>query len=112
MISGSSHIEPIKYLSFFFFSEIKTTNKKSKLGSGDGFGYHDHTKRIKKQRVPLYLQINAIFGDSEPECVGEGFGNIHIPLTFNSSSLHFIIEICVSNLAANLNILVMLFLLA
>nr|GEZ68400.1 hypothetical protein [Tanacetum cinerariifolium] len=45
-------------------SEMKTTNKKSKLGSGDG--YHDHSKCIQK-KGDIFSQINTIFGDWEPE---------------------------------------------
>ncbi|GJY21986.1 14-3-3-like protein A [Tanacetum coccineum] len=61
-------------------SEMKTTNKKSKLGSGDGefwsdadfdLGYHDHNKRIKKKE-DIFSQINAIFGDLEPGPLGKG----------------------------------------
>ncbi|GKF38376.1 hypothetical protein Tco_0118437, partial [Tanacetum coccineum] len=63
---------------------METINKKSKLGSGDGefwsdadpgFGYHDHSKRIKK-REDIFSQINAIFGDCDPKHVGNGIGNI------------------------------------
>ncbi|GJU86864.1 14-3-3-like protein A [Tanacetum coccineum] len=59
---------------------METTNKKSKLGSGDGefwsdadpgFDYHDHSKRIKKKE-DIFSQINAIFGDSEPGPLGKG----------------------------------------
>ncbi|PWA50852.1 14-3-3-like protein A [Artemisia annua] len=72
----------------FFSPDMKTTNKKSKLGSGNGefrsdaevdFGYHDHSKRIKKdhrkrikEQEDLYSQINASFRDFYHEHVGKG----------------------------------------
>nr|GEW25429.1 14-3-3-like protein A [Tanacetum cinerariifolium] len=64
-------------------SEMETTNKKSKLGSGDGefwsdadpgVGHHDHSKRIKK-REDVYQQIKAIFRDCDQH-FGNEIGNI------------------------------------
>ena len=79
---------------------MKTTNKKSKLGSGDcefrsdaevEFGYHDNNKVIKedhnkriKEHKEIFSQIKASFRDFYHEHVGKGNGNIHVPRTFNS----------------------------
>ncbi|PWA77206.1 hypothetical protein CTI12_AA226550 [Artemisia annua] len=54
--------------------------------------------------ISFLLFSGGLFGDWESELMGKRIGNIHVPLTFNSLSLHFIIEICISNLAVNLNI--------
>ncbi|GKD46651.1 hypothetical protein Tco_1271296, partial [Tanacetum coccineum] len=64
---------------------MEITNKKPKLGLGDGefwsnvdpgFGYHDHNKRINK-REDIFSQINVIFRDCDPKHVGKGVGDIH-----------------------------------
>ncbi|GKD26008.1 hypothetical protein Tco_1232222 [Tanacetum coccineum] len=77
---------------------MKTTNKKSKLGSADGefwsdadfdLGYNDHNKRIKKKE-DIFSQINAIFGDSEPGPLGKGIGvpNDYIVDDSSRESIH------------------------